>query len=150
MPSLEMEEVEVLPELAEDEIFEAEVVNIQIKDTPFHEDKDDPNSPLQRKMEFKFVIHAEEFSENDKRNIWGQTGVKLTNHPDNKLRQWCTTLLGVEEIPIGYVLNTDTLLSKRCRIVIGSKSYEKNGRIQTRNFVKDLMPSRQSGASQFG
>jgi hypothetical protein len=48
---------------------------------------------------------------------WGETEDALTNHPDNKVRQWAETLLG-REFEIGEGLDTDDLIGLPCLITV--------------------------------
>lgn len=66
-----------------------------------------------------------------------------------KLKNWAQAIENVE-FPLNYRLDTDTLVGKLCRIVVGHRTYEKDGQTKDHNFVRDVMPARQPvGASQF-
>lgn len=57
---------------------------------------------------------------------WGDTAPKLTNHPDNKVRQWAETLRG-SEFELGEGLDTDDLLGLPCIITVENIKEEKKG-----------------------
>lgn len=48
---------------------------------------------------------------------WGDTEDRLTNHPDNKVRQWAETLQG-SQFDVGDGLNTDDLIGLPCIITV--------------------------------
>jgi hypothetical protein len=54
--------------------------------------------------------------------IWGSCTFKLTDHPDNKLKQWTEALLGIA-ISEGFELDTDNLVGREARGIVGH--YEK-------------------------
>lgn len=55
---------------------------------------------------------------------WGDTEPRLTNHPDNKVRQWAETLRGAE-FEMGEGLDTDDLLGLTCCITVDNKEHTK-------------------------
>jgi hypothetical protein len=57
------------------------------------------------------------------------------------LKNWAQEILATE-FPVGYRLDTDVLLAQKCRVVIGTREYEKNGEQRIRSYVKDVMRSR--------
>lgn len=62
-----------------------------------------------------------------------------------KLANWSREILAAE-LPVGYRLDTDMLVSQRCRIVVGLREYQKDGETKQTNFVKDVMRSRDAMA----
>lgn len=150
MPSFELEEAEVIAPMEDDEIFSAEVVTVKVVEKPYREDKDDPNSPKVKKVEFKFVLEDPD-GEHDGDNIWGETSTRFNSHPDNKLKNWAQEILATE-FPVGYRLDTDVLIGQKCRVIIGAREWEKDVPVsaehptgketRVRNFVKDVMRSR--------
>ena len=46
--------------------------------------------------------------------IWGSVPFRLTESPENKLRQWAEAILGIE-LGVGFELDTDLLLGRECR-----------------------------------
>lgn len=57
-------------------------------------------------------------------HAWGDTDPRLTNHPDNKVRQWAETLRG-REFELGEGLNTDDLLGLTCCITVDNIEHKK-------------------------
>lgn len=57
---------------------------------------------------------------------WGSTEDRLTNHPENKVRQWAETLRG-RPFELGEGLSTDDLLGLPCVITVANETYTKKG-----------------------
>lgn len=74
-------------------------------------------------------------------NAWGDTEDRLTNHPDNKVRQWAETLRGTE-FEIGEGLDTDDLVGLPCLFTV--RHEEPRPRPDGTNFypcpVQDVFP----------
>jgi hypothetical protein len=94
------------------------------------------------KLEFTFNVDGVPSSLQDTcgmlvdTKIWGSVPARFTTHIDNKLRQWTTGLLGME-LNEGFELDTDMLLNRKARAVIGQ--YKKsNGTFQHQ--VAGLLP----------
>ena len=51
--------------------------------------------------------------------IFGSVSARLTTHPDNKLRQWSEALLDLGELDSGFELDTDMLVGRKARAVVG-------------------------------
>lgn len=74
-------------------------------------------------------------------HAWGDTDPRLTNHPDNKVRQWAETLRG-KEFDMGEGLNTDDLLGLTCCITVDNTTYtKKDGTTSYLCPVVDVFPS---------
>ena len=73
------------------------------------------------KWEWEFGITEGEYAG---LSAWGDTEDRLTNHPDNKVRQWAETLRG-REFDMGEGLDTDDLLGLPCTIVVDNTTYTK-------------------------
>lgn len=84
------------------------------------------------KLEFKFIIKElpsflmsqglftqDEYDDLLGGPIWGSVGMKLTEHPDNKLRQWSEALLNMGDLNVGFELDTDMLEGRQARATIG-------------------------------
>lgn len=54
--------------------------------------------------------------------LWGGVGLRLTDSPENKLRQWVEALLGMQ-IDIGFELDTDYLVGREARAI--TNTYER-------------------------
>lgn len=145
MPSFDLEESEYHGPIPDDTVFGAEVTGCRIVEKPYYEDD---GVTKVRKVEFKFILR-QPGSDWDGDSYWGETPVKFNTHPDCKLKNWASAIEGVE-FPAKYRLDTDILIGKPCRVIMGSRQYEKDGEKKTHNFVKDVMPARQhAGASAF-
>lgn len=120
--------------IPEDTILEGELLNVRVKEMPY---KDDDGKPVER-TEFEFVITEDGY---DGRRLWGTTGTKLVDHPDCKLKAWSQEVFG-QEFPPSYRLDTDILIGKRARLVVGYREYEKNGEKRWTNTVKDVIRAR--------
>jgi len=133
MPVFILEESNFAGPIDEDEILPARVVGIKERGKPF---KEDDGNEIKR-VEFSFVIETPE-QPFDGQRIWGDTSTVFTNNPNCKLYAWSQELLGME-LPAGFQLDTDTLVGQDCRIIVGKREWEKDGKQQTRNYVKDVI-----------
>jgi hypothetical protein len=133
MPVFILEESNFAGPIDDDEILPARVVGIKERIKPF---KDDDGNEIKR-VEFAFVIETPEGS-HDGQKLWGDTSTVFSNNPNCKLFAWSQEILG-QELPGGYALDTDTLVGQNCRVIVGLRKYEKDGKEQTRNFVKDVV-----------
>ena len=74
-------------------------------------------------------------------HAWGDTEPRLTNHPDNKVRQWAETLRG-SEFELGEGLDTDDLLGLSCVITVDNVVHtKKNGEKSYLTPVLDVYPA---------
>lgn len=76
------------------------------------------------KWEWEFLITDGEYAG---LKAWGESEAKLTNHPDNKVRQWAETLMDTQ-FEIGQGLDTDDLLALPCVIVVDNEVVEREGK----------------------
>lgn len=128
--------------IEEDTVIEAVVAAVKVE--PHKHFKDDEGNPeIKVNFEFNFELNGQ------KRKLWGDTPTTFTTHPDCKLRNWVQQILGGGELPAGFKLNTDTLVDTPVRIVVGYRSWDKDGKKGWKNEVKDLMYSKNSAASTF-
>jgi hypothetical protein len=58
-----------------------------------------------------------------------------------RLKTWAEAILG-QRLPPHYRLDTDMLLDKECRVMVGKRDYEKDGQVKSANFVSEVHPSR--------
>jgi hypothetical protein len=114
-----MEEAQEFALLPVDAIVSVQCTEINEKHVPGKDGKEGWN-----KLEFTFVIDAVPSSLGEKAQelvgskIWGSCAARFTTHPDNKLRQWTTALLGGMELNEGFELDTDVLINRKARAVI--------------------------------
>lgn len=142
MPTFELEESEYKGPVPEDTVLQAEVIGCRIVEEPFYEDD---GVTKVRKVEFKFIVRHPG-SQWDGETYWGKTPVRFNTHVDCKLKNWAQAIEGYE-FPEKYNLDTDILLNKPCRIVMGQRAYKKDGEDKIFCFVRDVMPARQTAGA---
>jgi hypothetical protein len=129
-----------LEEAPEFDVFPEEtVIEVLVKVTEVRE-FEGKNGPWE-KLNFEFEVtrvfdptlkHMEGIK------IFGGVPFRLTDHEDNQLRQWVEALLGLQDLGIGFELDTDDLDGRRARAVTGT--YTKKGTTQVRHTVEHLLP----------
>lgn len=127
----------------EDTIVTGDLVDIKEKVAPF---KDDDGSEIKR-LEFTFRL-----PEYNNQRVWGETPLTFTTHPDCKLRGWVQEILGGNELPAGFRLNTDELKDiKGLRLRLGYRKYfsKKENKNKEVNPVVDVLHARTPGASRY-
>jgi len=121
--------------IPENEVLEAEILDVEVKDSFFWNDVDDHSQGKQKEVSFKFNI-----TEDGKYKgvwVWGSTSTIFNTHPNCKLRLWTEEILGVDEgLPVDFSLNTDDLEGQSVRVII-SNYYSKKHEAQ-RHKVSDL------------
>lgn len=122
-----------------DTILEAEIESVKKIVKPFTDDNGDPV----RRVEFAFRIIDDNFHG---RKVWGDTPTTFTTHPDCKLRAWVQEALAVSELPKSFTFNTDSLQGEKVRVVVGVREWVKDGETQQRNFVTDVLRSRDANS----
>lgn len=96
------------------------------------------------KLNFKFKIVElpssleEEFGVLVGSTIFGSVAAKLTSHPDNKLRQWAEALLDLGDLGGGFELDTDMLVGRKARGVVGNWVRTSDGSVNHQ--IKGLLP----------
>lgn len=130
--------------IEEDTVIEATVAAVEVRPHPFFKD-DEGNAEMKVNFEFHFERDGK------KRKLWGDTPTTFTTHPDCKLRNWVQQILGGNELPAGFKLNTDTLINTPVRIVVEYRTWKDRttGEPKWRNSVKDVMYSKSSPAPAF-
>jgi hypothetical protein len=119
MPVYTLQEAETFGVLPVDTIIQVEVADITERPVPGKDGKEG-----WVKLEFKFRITgvpdalAGEYGSLIDSHLWGSVSAKFTDHPDNKLRQWSESLLGVSVNQPGFELDTDILIGRKARAVI--------------------------------
>ena len=90
------------------------------------------------KWEWEFEITGGEF---EGLRAWADTEDRLTNHPDNKVRQFAETLRGAP-FEMGEGLDTDDLLGLPCAIVVDNIVHTKaNGDKTYLSPVREVFPA---------
>lgn len=96
------------------------------------------------KLNFRFKILElptaleEEYSPLIGSTIFGSVSARLTSHPDNKLRQWAEALLDLGELEAGFELDTDMLVGRKARGVVGQ--WVRKSDQQVNHQIKGLLP----------
>lgn len=119
----------------------AEVVDIKLQEKPFKDRV--TNEPI-RRVNFRFRLISDD--EHDGTTIFGDTSTVFNTHPECRLRAWTEAILG-QQLPANFELDTDMLIGGRCRIVVGRREFEKDGRNEIRNFVQAVNPTRENQAA---
>jgi hypothetical protein len=137
--------------LPEDTIIGVQVADIRPKDVPARNGREGWT-----KLEFKFLIQdiptdllsrGDGFRELLGTHIWGSTGMRLTTHVDNRLRQWAEALLNIGTLDEGFELDTDLLIGRNARAVVSN--YTKNNGSSAHQ-VGALLPASSSVAGSNG
>lgn len=113
----ESEEFEVIPA---DTILEVEVVNCELKETPFLVDDNDPSKGKKEQISFRFKVT--EPGEWSGRTLFGNTPTTFTSHPDCKLRAWVQELLGMNTLPAGFEFDTENLIGLTAKAIVGNRA----------------------------
>lgn len=135
----ELEESDFAGYVEDGEIYNARLAQTNLKERTFRSEPE----PVKR-VGWKFIIESDD--SHDGQAIWGETSTKFVAHPECKLKSWSEALLG-QELPAGYRLDLDTLLDRRCRVIVGKRDYEKDGETRYTNFIREVHPSREAAAA---
>lgn len=80
------------------------------------------------------------------KEIWGSVPFKLTDHPENRLRQWSEAIFR-QDIGIGFELDTDLFVNRQVRGVTGTWIKKVGGQEYLRHQVDSLLPFNGGSAS---
>ena len=116
--SLEKEESSFSGYIDDDTPMHGSCLSIALKEKPY---KDDEGKPVM-KFEFKFRL-IDEDGAHDGEYLWGETSTLFNDHPKCRLSNWANAIMG-EQLPPGYQLDTDELLDKECRVIVGYRTWE--------------------------
>jgi hypothetical protein len=134
---VEVEESGFTGFIEDGEILDATVVTVELREKPFIDER---TGEKVKKFEFKFRVEG---GDHDGQFIWGETATRLTDHPDNRLRNWAEALLG-QRLPPLAKFNTDDLQDRSCRIIVGKEVKNRGQGEKTRNFVREVHPTREN------
>lgn len=121
--------------IPENEVLEAEILEIKVQDSFFWVDVDDHSKGKDKEVSFKFNITEE----GKFKNTWvfGSTSTIFNTHANCKLRLWTEEILGLDEgLPVDFSLNTEDLEGQKVRVIIANYWSPKNNRTQHK--VSDL------------
>lgn len=136
MPSTEMKEEEKW-KLPAETLLPATLVAVVEREIPYTDKKTGKDATF-TKWEWEFAINEGEYAG---LSAWGDTEDRLTNHPDNKVRQWAETLRG-SAFDMGEGLDTDDLLGLPCQITVDNTEYtKKDGTTSYLCPVLDVFPA---------
>lgn len=117
MPKITVQEQKDLTLLPPDTILHLKVDELSLRDV-------DGRHGKWEKLEFKFKIlgvqavggggSPDDYADVIASPIWGSVPFKLTESPENKLRQWAEAILGMD-LGLGFELDTDLLVGRECR-----------------------------------
>lgn len=123
------------------EVYDAQVVNARKIKKGFTDRE--TGEPVWKTV-WRFKIISDDA--HDGQDIYGETGVKLTAHPNCTLYNWVESVLGMN-LPKGYHLKAGVLQDRRCRVEIGKRDYVKDGQEKSHNFVRGVIPTREAMAN---
>jgi len=121
------------------EVFVAQVLDAEERDSFFWIDKDDHSQGKQREVSFKFKILDEgEFFE---QYAYGKTSTAFNMGDRCKLRLWVEEILAIDELTPGFELDLEMLIGNPVNIVIGHNTYndKKTGLPKTNAFVESVL-----------
>lgn len=143
MPILNLEESKGFELLPEDSVIEVTVSNIETSEWT-----DPATAETRKNLNWTFTINTP--GEWETKRIWGNTSLVFNTNPNCKLRNWSQSILNTE-LDSGFQLDTDDLIGRRARVVVGHKDgKDREGKAVKRQFVADLLPARKSTASEIG
>lgn len=137
---LELEESTFSGYIDDGTVYTAKIRDVSLLEKRY---KDDDGNPV-KKIGFRFQLNSED--DHDGEDLRGETSTRFVNHPDCRLFSWAEAILGMH-LPPKYRLNTDDLVDRDCRVMVGKREYEKDGETKYHNFVRDVIPTRQAMAS---
>lgn len=135
MAKITMTEAQDLTVIAEDTVIKVAVDSTKIVDV------DGTRGPWQ-KIEFRFNITdtPDEYQPLVGTPIWGSVAFKLTESPDNKLKQWTEALFGIE-LSAGFELDTDMYIGRQARAIIGNYDKKNGGKGHQVSSLLPLKPA---------
>lgn len=136
MPNTTMQEEEKW-KLPADTLFPATLTAVTEVEIPYTDKKTGAPATF-TKWQWEFSITEGEYAG---LRAWGDTEDRLTNHPENKVRQWAETLRGAP-YDIGEGLDTDDLLGLPCLVTVTNETYDKkDGTTGYKSPVADVFPA---------
>lgn len=134
MPIITLGESNYAGLIPADTILPARVTGCALKKTPFLDEKTGAEV-----FQYEFSFQVEDPGETfDGQRLWGKTSTNFVSAPNCKLYSWSQEILATE-FEVGTEVDTDYLVGNECRIVVGVRTWDKNGVTQERNFVSDVM-----------
>lgn len=133
----EEQEFETIPV---DTLAKAEVVKVDVAESPFWVDEDDHAKGKKEQVSFRFRINEGEF---EGRQLFGNTPTTFTDHPDCKLSGWVREILDLDEFPTDFSFDTEQLEGCSVNIIVGHRRSGKEfvdtvARIDGVDFADDI------------
>lgn len=135
MALLTVVENKSMPVFEEGHTLDVVVQMAKQQDSRLRVDRNDPDSEPLKEINFLFIPIAAEFADLESNGLWGNALVK-TFHPDGKLYEWVSAMLGTE-LQEGVSLDTDDLVGRE--VTVSLRKYEKNAGGYA-NAVQDVFP----------
>lgn len=139
-----------LEEAPEFDVFPEEtVLRVRVEENEIREF--DGSNGKWEKLNFKFKVvqvFDPQYKHMEGIPIFGGVPFRLTDHEDNQLKQWVEALLGLDELGVGFELDTDDLVGREARAITGT--YTKKGTTQVRHTVASLLPLSDDAGSVVG
>jgi hypothetical protein len=120
--------------IPDDTILVATVMATKSRETTFPGETE----PTER-LNWKFRIDEEPYLD---KYVYGDTGVKLVNHPSCKIYGWAQATLGINPLPLDYRFNEDDLWNRQVRVLVGAREGKDKKTNEDRifNYVEDVLP----------
>lgn len=112
----EQVEFDVIPE---NTVLEAVIDEVEVKDSPWDVDENDPSKGKKQQVSFKFRVT--EAGDWEKRVLWGNTPTTFSTHPDCKLRVWVQEILAMDDLGADFTFDTDHLVGQAVKVVVGNR-----------------------------
>lgn len=141
MAKIKLEEAPEFDVFPEETVIEVSITEHEIREF------DGQNGPWE-KLNIKFEVervYDPSLKHMEGMTIYGGVPFRFTDHEDNLLRQWTEAILGVDELGVGFELDTDDFDGRRVRAITGT--YTKKGTTQVRHTVEHLLPLVDDGAA---
>lgn len=145
MAKIVMEEQPDFDVLPQDSILDLKIDEVEVRDVEY-------NGRSWQSVDFKFKILGVQATGDGSApsnfdgmiggTIFGSCSAKLTDNPENKLRQWCEAIFQMP-LEVGFELDTDLLVGRQVR---GVTTAYKNKSGFDRAKVDSLLPKAGSGA----
>lgn len=115
------------------DIYPAEVLEVKEEQNTKFPTYDDGNPRIE--VIFKFRITDGEFED---QFVWGRTTATFSTSEKCKLRKWTQAILNLTELPVGFVLEFEDLVSKNVRIFV---QHTEQGNAKVADVLPAKMPS---------
>lgn len=122
MPKLVMTEAEEWPVLPPDTI-----IGVRVNNTKVETIQGSKGDWEKLSFEFEIVSAPDPHGDQVGGRIWGDVPFRLTEHVDNRLRQWVEALFGIE-LSAGFELDTDMLNGREAKAIVANYDRRSSGK----------------------